>query len=304
MRHNKCFILGIVILALTLVIGTALAESTLVSLWDSGMDFLFHTDNVTVTGDAVFTLDGQRFKTAQLNYVQDGFSSYYGLKLLTPGKDGDERESGWIILADANGKIAVMEVYEPGTYKQGYGTAQNTLLRRSVQLDALAELGGLIVGQVDAMMPEGAVTVAEREGGKSVHIRLNADQIPKVAVSALNVAAGYLSDRWFSYSHDRDLKNNGEMDFDTYVTVTEALTDGTVTWTLRDADVEASLDAQGRLSAVSGTVNAASTFWDGSVRVVGVQFHLTMQDYGTSRVKPFDPADYQVTLQKNIMWVE
>ena len=295
MRRFKSFILVIAILLTVLLPAAAMADSALADLWKAGTDFLFHTDNVTVAGDAVFLLDGTRFKTAQLDYLQDGYRSYYGLKLLTPKKDGGERETGWTIIADERGNIAVMEAYAPGTYKQGYGAAQNTLLRRSVQLDALIELGGLLAGQVESMLPEGAVTVSEAEGAKTVHIKLSGSEIPEIAASALNVAAGYLSDRWFSYSHDRSLGDDAA-DFENYITVTQALTDGTVKWTLQNADIEAVMDAQGRLSAVSGVVGAASTFWDGSVREVEIRFSLTMQDYGASHVKPFDPDDYHVSL--------
>ena len=296
MRYSKLLILTAALLIMLELTGVAQAENTIDNLWKSGNDFLFHTDNVTVNGDAVFSLDGKLFKTARLDYIQDGYRSYYGLKLITPKKDGTDRESGWTIIADEDENIAIMEAYYPGTYRSGLSTPHNTLLRRSVQLDALTELGGTLARQLDSILPADMITVTESEGVKNIHIKLTGDQIPEMAVSALNVAAGFLSDRWFSNSHDRELGNDN-IAFDSYITVTQALTDGTVKWTLQAADIEVAMDAQGRLSAVSGTVNVDSTYWDGVVRAVELQFHLTMTDYGTSAVKPFDPADYHVVPQ-------
>ena len=295
MRYSKLAIMIIVAVMLILSMSAALAETTLSGLWKSGCDLLFHTENVTVTGEATFTLNEVKFKTALLDYTQDGRSSFYGLKLLTPRKDGTERETGWTIIADGEGDIFVMEAYYPGTYRNGTGYANNTLLRHSIQLDALTELGGSLAKQLEAMLPEDAFTVE----GKTAHIKLNGDQIPPMAVSALNVAAGYLSDRWFSYSHDRNVEEY-EVAFDDYITVTQALTDGTVRWTLHDLDATVTVDDEGRLTAVQGSACVSSTFLDGTVREVTVGFDLTMTDYGTSHVKPFDPAEYNVVLQREM----
>ena len=293
MHRSKVFILIAALCLCAALTAFALTGGALTELWDSGCDFLFRTDNVTVTGKAVFSLDGERFKTAELNYIQDGYSSYYGLKLLTPKEDG-EQETGWIIISDEDGYCSVMEAYTPGVYRWATTAPQNTLLRRTVRLDALTELGGLLVGQVEPLLPEGTVTVTEAEGTKTIHIALAEGQIPDAALSALNLAAGYLSSRWFDYGYDRNTPSDAGMTFEQYVTPTEALMGGTVRWVLRGADMDFTLDAQGFLTAVRGTVKAASVYWDESVREVEVQFELAAMDYGTSHVKPFDPADYGV----------
>ena len=296
MRHFKpmIFLAAAVIMLFSAV--PAPAESTLVSLWQSGCDLLFETDNVTVDGTAEFALDGTVFKTAQIHYVQDGLSSYYGLKLLTPRKDGTERETGWTIIADADGFYTVMETFYPGTYVQGHDTAYGTLLRRSVQLDALTELGGYLVRQLEPMLPGDAVRPEEKDGAACVRIVLKAGDLPDAAVSALNVAARYLSDRWFSHSHDREYYGD-DVPFEDYITVTQALTDGTVKWTLSDADISIAIDDLGRFTAVGGTVTVGSVYLDSTVRRVDVRFDCTMTDYGESHVAPFDPADHGVLPQ-------
>ncbi|MBR6187105.1 MAG: hypothetical protein IKQ41_12705 [Clostridia bacterium] len=296
MHKTKVTLLLATLLACVLCVSIALAESSMAGLWQSGCDFLFHTDNVTVTGEATFSLDGERFKTAKLNYIQDGYHSYYGLTLLTPRADGTEQETGWTILADETGNYYVMEAYFPGTYRIGNSLPQNSLLRRTVRLDALANLGGLLIGQIEPLLPDGVITQEEKDGVKCVHLALSDGQTPDIALSALNVAAIYLSDRWFAIEHS--IPEDGYVLFENYTTKTNALTDGTIFWKLKSADVDFVLDAQGRFSSVKGTVSAESTFWDQSVRTVEVAFSLDMTAYGESHVKPFDPADYNVELME------
>ncbi|MBR5109663.1 MAG: hypothetical protein IK099_05665 [Clostridia bacterium] len=288
----------IFVLAVFLCCAAAFAEtqSPAADLWNSGCDLLFHTSNVTVSGEASFSLEGKLFKTAKLHYIQDGFRSFYDLTLLTPRINGDIQETGWTIIADEEGYRYIMEAYTPGVYHIGTGRNNDALLRRTVRLDALTDLGGLLVAQADTFLPDEAVTVAEENGLRTVHLAVKADQLPDIALSALNLAAGYLSDRWFSFGYDRTRQEGDSPAFDNYVTVTEALTDGTVCWTLRDADVVFTLDSQNRLTSAKGTVRADSVFWDQSVRQVEMHFELAMSDYGASQVKTFDPADYNVVL--------
>ena len=117
MHRSKVFILIAALCLCAVLTAFALNDGALTELWDSGCDFLFRTDNVTVTGKATFSLDGEHFKTAELNYIQDGYSSYYGLKLLTPKADGGEEETGWIIISDEDGLCSVMEAYTPDVYR-------------------------------------------------------------------------------------------------------------------------------------------------------------------------------------------
>ena len=296
MRQSKLLTLLAIILLCAVLPAASLAEGNWANLWNTCCDLLFRTDNVTVDGKASFALDGDRFKTANLHYVQDGYCSLYDLKLLTPKADGTERESGWTIIADDDENIYVMEVYYPGKYREGSDGREATLLRRTVQLDAITDLGGLILKQLEPTLPADALTVSETEGGQSIHIALTAEQIPEMAASALNLAAGYLSNRWFSYGLDRSVNEDSYVSFGNFTTVTEALTYGTMRWTLRSLEADLTLDSQGRLTAVRGTLCAESTFVDKTVRLVAVDYDFTMTEYGTSSVRPFDPDEYGVGL--------
>ena len=135
MKRFAATILSIIlILSLTM---TALADSSTDLFYDSVMELLFQTNNVTLNGQAEFLLDGERFKTAELRYIQDYTNSLYQLNLHTPRRNGSQspdRESGYTIIANGE-KVYVMEVIYPGVYKTGTTYAQSTILRKSVQVN-------------------------------------------------------------------------------------------------------------------------------------------------------------------------
>ena len=87
---------------------SACAEGLLRPLVDSAQALLFATDNVTLSGHAVFSLEGERFKTADILYKQDGTRSHWQLDLLTPRLYRTDRETGYTIIANGE-KIYVME---------------------------------------------------------------------------------------------------------------------------------------------------------------------------------------------------
>ena len=140
---KRSFLIILSIILLTVFTTCALAEKPLTALFDFSEELLFATSNVTITGKAEFTLDGEWFKTAEIKYIQDGDRSFWDLKLTSPKQDGTERHNGYTVIADGS-KIYVMEVYRPGIYKTGTGTPQSTLLRKSIQLDLMREMFRMI----------------------------------------------------------------------------------------------------------------------------------------------------------------
>ena len=145
---KRSFLIILSIILFTVFTTCALAEKPLTALFDSAEELLFATSNVTITGKAEFTLDGEWFKTAEIKYIQDGDRSFWDLKLTSPKQDGTERHNGYTVIADGS-KIYVMEVYRPGIYKTGTGTPQSTLLRKSIQLDLMREMFRMIAEQTE-----------------------------------------------------------------------------------------------------------------------------------------------------------
>ena len=299
MRHSKMIVLLLALLLCLSLSVTALAgeKGPLWDLWHGGSELLFHTDNVTLDGHAVFFLDGDQFKEARLHYVQEGYESFYNLSLLTPRFDGSQKETGFTIIADETGKYDLMEVFEPGVYRVGTDLPQNSLLTRSHELDALVSLGDALIPLTESLIPEGTLVAEESQEGKIIHLDINGEQLPDVAKNALNLGAEFFVSRWFYYGYDRSVILEQPASFDNYLTPTQALTDGTCRWEFKSAKADIALDSEGRLAAAKGTVQLVSVYWDGVERQVDVNFDFSAGDYGQSAVKPFDPADYGVTLK-------
>ena len=95
MNRTKASFAFLLILSLCF---SAHAESSLVPFIDAAEKLAFETDNVTITGKAEFLLDGKRFKTAEITYVQDGYNSFWQEKLRTPRAWRTDLESGFTVI--------------------------------------------------------------------------------------------------------------------------------------------------------------------------------------------------------------
>ncbi len=297
---NAKRIAAILCFVLTLALGlTACAESLLLPLFDSATALMFDTENVTIDGKTVFTLDGERFKTAELHYVQAGTDSLYDLKLLTP-RGGGEQESGWIIIANDE-DIYVMERYYPGLYKSGTDDAQSTLVRRTVMLDGLVGLARSLTDGLEAALPEGAVTETALPNGRQVLIQIGAEDISLPVNAALNVAAQYLMPRYYdrvSFDLEQSVRGIG----DSYVSVMDRIADSAEAFAVKNAELRVDLDDQDRIVSLGGTVTLAFSFTDGSFHTVSAEFKGSLSDYGTGKVDKFDPAAYGVVPASEYNW--
>lgn len=164
----------LIVMALCLTL-TAFADSSLRLFYDSAMELLFETQNVTLTGHAEFSLDGERFKTADLKYIQCYNNSLLQYHLLTPRRDGSEgpdRESGYTIIANTE-NVYVMEVIHPGIYKTGSTYAQSTILRKTVQMNLITDMIRILIDQADTLLGTDAITIQPCEtGGKELGLNL------------------------------------------------------------------------------------------------------------------------------------
>ena len=282
------------LLMLVMIAGCALAESPMKGVFDAASELLFASDDVTVTGEATFSLDGQRFKTAQVRYLQDTFRSLWELKLKTPRANGTERETGYTIIGDGE-KIYVMEAYYPGTYKTGLSDRQNTILRRSLQLDLVAGLFGQLAEQAETLLPEGAVTVESgAEKGTVVRLHLGED-MPEIANTALNLAAQFAAKRWFFADPDR-MDDEHMVPMNSYLTPTQGIVFSTKSYRMKEADITFQMNADGQLEEMAGTAALRlNTGWD-EEHLLETAFRLEVSDWATTKVDAFDPAAWGVRL--------
>lgn len=289
----KKMIAGLLILALTLISAGAPAETPVRMMYDSVFNLLFDTNNVTLTGHAEFSLDGERFKTADARYVQDGVNSLWDWKLKSPRRDGSERESGYTVIANGE-KVYVMEVFYPGMYKTGSTREYDTILRRSVQLNLLRDLLRILSDQSDSLLGQEAVETRSDETGLTVRIQAGKD-VPEIVNTALNMAVQFAARRYFETDYDQ-LSERNMISMDNFITVTQAILCSTSYMSLNQADITLKRDAGGRFESAEGKVSVELNTEEDGIRLLDISFRLDASDFGGSRVEPFDPADYGVRL--------
>ena len=251
---KRSFLIILSIILLTVFTTCALAEKPLTALFDFSEELLFATSNVTITGKAEFTLDGEWFKTAEIKYIQDGDRSFWDLKLTSPKQDGTERHNGYTVIADGS-KIYVMEVYRPGIYKTGTGTPQSTLLRKSIQLDLMREMFRMIAEQTEET-ENSAVLIEENSDNHDLRIRIEENASPKLNL-ALNLFAQYAARRYFHMDYDQ-ISELHMIPMNAYLTVTEGILASTKSIALKHAEVNIGKDQKGQPEKISGDVSSCS----------------------------------------------
>lgn len=303
MKKAVAAVLSAVMMILT---GTAApAENAAGPFCDAAMQLLFETGNVTLTGEAEFFLDGERFKTAEMNHIQDGENSLYRLALRTPRRDGSggpDRESGYTIIANGE-KVYVMEVFYPGLYKTGTTGLQTSVLRRSVHMDLMKELLKVLSDQAETLAGVNAVTVTRDEkGGQELRIELG-EEVPEMVNTALSMFFQFAAKRWFNT--DYDYVNEREMPLmDDCLTVAQGILDTMKSVSLKKAVLSVRLDGDGRLVQAEGNVSLNLYTARDGIRQLDITFSLNTSDWGVSRVNRFSPADYGVTLMEGAMDVD
>ena len=283
------------VLALSLLFSlscSALAEGVLTPLVESAQTLLFDTINVTLSGKAVFSLDGERFKTAEILYKQSGEDSLWQLDLRTPRLYRGDQETGFTIIANGE-KIYVMERYYPGTYTQGTDQPNSTLIRQSTRADLLFSMLLSVADHAETLLPEDAVTVSETASGREYRFSLSADTAPAVVNSSLNLLADFILRRFMGVNYD-SVRGCGQGLLENYTTVTQGILYSTDSFVLGDTSVTVAEDAGGRVTSVSGTVTALLNSEEMSGMPLEITFDLAVSDYGATSVETFDPKAFGV----------
>ena len=139
-------------LAMILVSVSAFAETPVRKMYDSVFNLLFDTNNVTLTGHAEFSLDGEWFKTADAVYIQDGVNSRFDWKLLSPRWDGSERESGYTVIEASVPKAEMLNyVIDLRAMTQGRGSFEFAVDRYEEVPGAVAQK---VIAEAKANMEE------------------------------------------------------------------------------------------------------------------------------------------------------
>ena len=270
---------------------TAFAESRLGAIVDGGEKLAFSTQNVTITGQAEFLLDGERFKTAEITYVQDGENSFWQEKLFTPREWRSDRETGFTVIANGR-KIYVMEPYTPGVYQEWDDDAQHTILKKTPMAGVLFDLARAAADQLEPSLNGWITETEQEEGAREIQIAWKKEQVPAMLDYMANLGIQFAAGRLFGVRYDSTDYNNS--DLDDYFTPTWGILCGTERFSLGDGSVQVNLDGQNRLTAAKGTLEIGLRTRAGKDRVLQINFDMALSGYGDSRVKTFDPAEYNV----------
>ena len=286
------------LLALASLTPVMAEDSPLRMVVDNIAEVLMDMDNVTVSGTAEFSLDGEWFKSVDTVYKQCGTRSSWKLDLLSPTYDGEKKASGWTIIAD-EAMLHVIEVIYPGTYITGTGVSQNTILRPSVTLNVVTDIVRGMADYADLVFGKDAVTVEKSEDGNVTAVRIVLDENkPGIVDTALNLAARYASDRYFSMDYDRfNPRYMNGMEY--YFTTTQAILNATRSYSLKSADITVKRGPGSFLSSVSGKVAVnLNTAHDG-IRLLEFSFDFQISNIDKTVVNRFKASDYGVKLREN-----
>ena len=290
----KKMIAWMLVLVLTLLTVSALAETPVRMMYDAIFNLLFDTNNVTLAGHAEFSLDGDHFKTADLRYVQDSTNSLLEWKLLTPRMDGSEREGGYTVIANGE-NVYVMETFYPGIYKTGSTAEADTIMRRSVQLNLLRDLLRILSDQSDTLLGKGTVTSHTDHSGLTVHIQTGKD-VPELVNTALNMTVQFVARRYFSTDYDH-ISERFMVPMENYITVTQAILGSTSYISLNQADITLKRNSDGNFESAEGEISVELNTGDDGKRMLDISFRLDASDFGGSKVPQFNPNDYGVKLE-------
>ena len=281
--------------ALMLFWTIAYADTTATRIYDAVADLLTNTTNVTLTGNATFSLDGKQFKTVETTYEQDGVNSRWVLNMTSPRANGSLKNSGFTIIANNRFKYA-MEVFNPGTYKFVECDPQTAILRSSVVLTQLVSLGHTVVNQI----PEWSGNEVFRTNDGKLSIHLTEEQIPVSVNDLLGLGVLLAVQRTLSIVDDSVVTPAYPNEANTFeasvasTTPARAIISHTEKYELTALSAEIGMDESGRLTEASGTAHfVLHTFQDGD-HELDISFSGKVFDYGSSHVPAFDATEYKV----------
>ena len=199
MKHKWIRGIAAALMVMCLISG-ALADGVLTEFYDAGCKLLFDTENVTLTGKAVFYLDGTRFKTAEGTYIQAGEDSYLRLGLNTPLSDGTERDTGYTVIANEN-RIYAMEDYWPGVYREGEGYTGSSVISRTIALNSLMAMGRTVADAAEKSLEGHIIATSLEDGGSGLEIRLENGESPAMLNGMVTLIGQYLAEAYLGIDY-------------------------------------------------------------------------------------------------------
>lgn len=182
---NKRLFCTLTAVVMLITLGCAgLAEGNLVKIWNAATNLLTETQNVSLTGHATFTYDGEVFKTFDGRYKQDGYKSYMQIMLDTPKEDGTVRTGGYTVVGE-EGRAYSIDTMTPKMYMEQSTAYENTILTNQA-VRALLPFGAMIADLAeDRFVP--LVTQTAAGEGVQYHLKAEGKDLPGALNDALTM---------------------------------------------------------------------------------------------------------------------
>ena len=287
--------LGALLLVLALCFAVMAENSTpATELYDSLTKILFTDDNVTLTGTAKFSLDGVWFKTADITLKQDGNQSYRELALSGTRLDGTAQKNGYQIVTDGT-TVYVMETVRPGIYRTGTTSEHTSLIRNTRETEQLISLGRAFTASADQLLGKDILTETPEGDLRFEFKDLESDLLNAVTNQVFQFAARrYFDNEYDSYAVDRHAR------IEDYVSVTQGILFTAKSVSLKQALVNVKRDENGLPKYLEGenTLNL-KTAGKGD-RTLDISFQMNVKDLGKTKVKRFDPKEYDVISEREM----
>lgn len=289
---NVCTRIWGLLTALALLIGSfsvyASAEPAdtllpLTRLYNAGESLLTGLDNMTVQGQADFSLDGVHFKHAEGLYAQQGYNSYQRIQLQTPRSDGSILENGYSVLDLSGGGFYVERYPRHIIISQITNAPKDRVLRNTVSSQAVLSLGRQIAEVMDRQLQ---VDALEADHHLQLNFQWSEEDIPPILNGALNLFWQEAVRRYFEISFD-DMPLEGYASISDFSTVTQGILFCTRDLSILSLQVSGSLDQEGRLVSLEGKGSSSLHGRSGDAHTLDISFSLKADKYG-STVLPDD----------------
>ena len=279
----------------------ALSDHPVWDVYNAGKGLLFEVHNVTVSGNAVFSLDGIKFKHVNAVYKQDNENSRWQYDLTSPREFGldEEYESGYSTIVNGS-TLYLVDKHHPGTYRIINAIEeQNTPVRRSFMMDQAINLTEIALKAAEPLLDQSTVKVAANDqNGTTLKICLKEADISMLGKAAFNSCVQMVIQRVLVATDFDTLPTTYEEYFSIFdfITPAEAIVRCTKRYDPQKIDVTVSLDGEDRLINIAGSMSVVLVLADGipeakdpNPHVVDVAFDVIVSDYNTTSVPAFNP---------------
>ena len=284
MRKNFVkWIAAALCLAMAAGCAAAGAEGALSSIYAAGRTLLLQTENVTLTGEAEFFLDGESFKKAEGTYIQSGTDSFQQIDLKGPDNEGTVHENGYAVM-DLDGDVKIFEKHHGRDHgKTRYAVPQATILQENRMISLLADFGAAATEIFENAL-DGKIETAETEAGKKTAWKAEAEDVPAVVQSAVNMLWQAGVSRFFFPGY-QEMEPARYAELNSFSTPTEGILFTTERIALKRMEAAAEQDEEGRITSLAGEAEILLYGETSGEHTLKVSFSVKAESYGSSSVR-------------------